>query len=169
MSSWCHPLPLMPKGERDLDGSMPLGGAWVVVINDKGGGCCCRLSLMPTPDWWLSLMTTTVMWSLLTWWWPLQWSQYDAARLMLVDMMNWWWSHEDPNDVMEPMMLTHDDDGDRAILEMPWWCLLMIQPLEMVEPCWMPWWRWYIDDDCMGHDDEPFVEMVMTWYISMMT
>ena len=28
-------------------------------------------------------------------------------------------SHEDPDDVMEPMMLTHDDDGDRAILEMP--------------------------------------------------
>ena len=28
-------------------------------------------------------------------------------------------SHEDPDDVLEPMMLTHDDDGDRAILEMP--------------------------------------------------
>ena len=28
-------------------------------------------------------------------------------------------SHEDPDDVVEPMMLTHDDDGDRAILEMP--------------------------------------------------
>jgi hypothetical protein len=28
-------------------------------------------------------------------------------------------SHVDPNDVVEPMMLTHDDDGDTAILEMP--------------------------------------------------
>ena len=48
MSSWCHPLPLMPKGEKDSNGSMLLGGAWVVVLNDKGGDCCCRLSLMPT-------------------------------------------------------------------------------------------------------------------------
>ena len=34
-------------------------------------------------------------------------------------------SHEDPNDVVEPMMLTHGD------------------------------WSSGDDDDCMGHDDEP--------------
>ena len=41
-----HPFPLMPKGEKwrqrercRQKGSMLIGGAWVVVINDKGGDC----------------------------------------------------------------------------------------------------------------------------------
>ena len=140
--SWCHPLPLMPKGKRDADGSILLGGAWVVVINDKGGDCWYSLSLMPTPVWCLSLMTTTIMWSLLTWWWPLQWSQYDAARSMLVDDVHgtleicWWpwWSLDGMVDGDGGLWSLSVDDGalgdGGALLEMPsWWrcddCLMM--------------------------------------------
>ena len=53
-------------------------------------------------------------------------------------------SHEDPDDVVEPMMLTHGmvdgADGDVA-------CLLMMLPLEMMEPLEMvePCWRCFVD------------------------
>ena len=84
---------------------------------------------MPTPAWWLSLMKTIVMWSLLTWSWPLQWSQYDAARSMLVDDVHgalemlmtlmvpwwygwWWW------EMVELWWCN---------LEMPCWCLMSSQ------------------------------------------
>ena len=128
---------------------------------------------MPTPAWWLSLMTTTVMWSLLTWWWPLQWSQYDAARSMLVDDVHgalemlmtlmvpwwygwWWW------EMVELWWCS---------LEMPCWCLMSSQySLMHVVGSHAIW--------CLGamglaHDGGVmiawwWVSAMMAWYIHVM-
>ena len=143
---------------------------------------------MPTPAWWLYLMTTIVVWSLLTWWWPLQWSQHDAARSMLVDdvhgaLESWWWSLDG---------LIDCDDGDGACLM--WWspddgdgaCLMMMQLGEalmlpyvfivFIDVCgWIPchmmpwshgshsWWRWLLDEfwPCWGWHDSL---MEMPWW-----
>ena len=93
-----HPLPLMPKGERwrqrercRQKGSMLIGGAWVVVINDKGGDC-----------WWnchwcqhgLDVIDATTLLNMLKksldphWviWWPCNpWRGHGA-------LIWWWWN-----------------------------------------------------------------------------
>ena len=149
----------MPKGERDSDGSMLLGGAWVVVINDKGGDCCCSLSLMPTPVWCLTLMPTTVMCSIL-----------DGCPCNGHNLM--WWSPDDGDGVWLMMMqlwsclddALFDDDAlgyDLALIT--WWRWLSL--MEMVA-----WWvsamlrmTWFVDgDDMMMSCLDSLMEM--TWW-----
>ena len=139
---------------------------------------------MPTLVWCFSLMTTTIMWSLLTWWWPLQWSQHDAARLMLVhdvhgSLESWWWSHVfddcwwcSPWRWLWAITLycgTHGpvdalawsfDDGDGGALLM-WW-----------SPCtW--WWPWgHVGVDMLCLDDMMYIDgddlALITWFDHMM-
>ena len=87
--------------------------------------------------WWLSLMTTTIMWSLLTWWSPLQWSQHDAAKLVLVDdvlgaLESCWWSHVFDDDVVEPCWCGGAHALDDGCLILWWWWWL--SPVDVVEP-----------------------------------
>lgn len=142
---------------------------------------------MPTPVWCLSLMTTTVMWSLLTWWWPLQWSQYDAARLMLVD------------DLIGALEFVDDLDGPLHLNELmmvpwgPWWCggahdgddsddclMMALGPWcwhALLEPWWVAWWvsammeMTYIDDDMIHSCEEmTYIDVMLWWaYLSLMS
>ena len=173
--SWCHPLPLMPKGERDSDGSMLLGGARVVVINDKGGDCCYSLSLMPT-SLMIVLMTTTVMWNLFDvvepiWW---RWSLVDDDKawrcsnialclhalmmpyvfIVFIDACGWIpchmmpWSHGSRSwwRCDDCLMMSFGHDGD----DMHWW--------------WhdtFTWWRWHTLMWCLMSLLEP-------WWVSAM-
>ena len=83
-----------------------------------------------------------------SWWWPLQWSQYDAAGLMLVDMM-----------FMEPL----------EMVEPSWRCLVDALCLHVfIDSCtWIPcyimpwshellsWWR---------HSDGCLMMALGTWW-----
>ena len=121
--------------------------------------------------------------SLLTWWWPLQWSQHDTARSMLVDDVvepRWWrWSLFD---VVEPRWWRwslFDDDAawrcfdDALCLHSLHWCMwLDPMPYDALEP-WVSlmmevWWLLEeLRPCCWWHDT--WMEMtyfaLMTWYI----
>ena len=124
-----HPLPLMPKGERwrqrerwRQKGSMLIGGAWVVVINDKGGDC----------------------------WWNCHWCQHGLDVIDITTLLNSWRSPaddaEDPRDnpealadngeaheVLEPLMKT------LMTLQRSWSPLLAIQVIS--------WWPAQIEEN----------------------
>ena len=114
-------------------------------------------------------MTTTVMWSLLTWWWPLQWSQHDVVRLVLVDdvhgtLESWWWSHVFDVDVVEPMHLMM---ALGPWLELTWyalmtWCTLM----EMTLPCSLDGDDMHWCDGCLMSFDHVEDDMIR-WYDGM--
>ena len=93
-------------------------------------------------------------------WWLWASTLYDGAHGP-VDVLDgclilwwWWWWSLAGDDLMMPwghdaddnygcLMMSFDHDGDN----------IMMMMIALV--------TWYIDDDCMSHD-EPFVEMVMT-------
>ena len=146
----------MPKGERDSDGSMLLGGAWVVVINDKGGDCCFRLSLMPTslmlvPDDNNSYVEPThlmVTLAVVTTWCSqigaCRWCSWSLGELMMIPcplMLMWWspctwwwpWGHAGVD------MLCLDD--------------------------MITWWRW----PCLAHLMEmTCIDVMVAWWVSTM-
>ena len=81
----------------------------------------------------------------LTWWWPLQWSQHDAARLMLVDMMSWYCP------MRTLMMWWSPDDGDGCLDDDCWWC----------SSCW---WLWAITLYGGAHGLVDYLMIARSWW-----
>ena len=125
---------------------------------------------MPTLDWWLSLMPTTVGWSLPD---GDPCSDHSTMIIALVTDDGSLLSHEDPDDVVEPMMLTQRWLMVIVVMEpLCWWCSPWrwwshVGDALLMSSC-LHWCMWL---DPMLYDAlEPWVSamMEMTWYIGVM-